>query len=137
MLFVVGVVTAEHVSPVLAKIETETERVLGSFRPKDYEALVAANIPNGGRLNRVLEHMGIPYAPHPVPGSDASRVATKKRKAEVSKKHIMKRVKVGLSWVMPSQMTVPPSKPGLSRKVIIVKTTRPKTKPGRQGTYEI
>jgi hypothetical protein len=81
--------------------------------------------------------MGIPYAPQPVPGSDASQVAMKKRKAEVSKKPIMKRVKVGLSWVMTSQMTVPPSKPGLSRKVIIVKTTRPKTKPGRQGTYEI
>jgi hypothetical protein len=48
MLFVVGVVAAEHVNPVLAKIETETERVLGSFMLKDYEALVAVNIPNGG-----------------------------------------------------------------------------------------
>jgi hypothetical protein len=32
--------------------------VLGSFGPMEYDALGAANIPNGGRLNRVLEQMG-------------------------------------------------------------------------------
>jgi hypothetical protein len=46
LLFVVGAVTAEHVDHVLAENEMEAERVLGSFGPKEYEALVAANISN-------------------------------------------------------------------------------------------
>jgi hypothetical protein len=33
----------------------EAETVLGSFKPKEYDVLYIANIPNGGHLNRVLE----------------------------------------------------------------------------------
>jgi hypothetical protein len=32
-------------------VETEAERVLGSFGPRECDALIAANVPNGGRLN--------------------------------------------------------------------------------------
>jgi hypothetical protein len=41
----------EHTSHLFAEVETEAKRVLGSFGPREYDALVAANIPNGGRLN--------------------------------------------------------------------------------------
>jgi hypothetical protein len=50
-LFVVGTVAAGHADQVLAKIETEAERVLGSFGPREYDALRMANIPNSGHLN--------------------------------------------------------------------------------------
>jgi hypothetical protein len=53
--FVVSTISAEHAGRVLAEVETEAERVLGSFGPREYDALVAANILNGGRLNQVLE----------------------------------------------------------------------------------
>jgi hypothetical protein len=36
----------------------ETEKVLGSFGPKEYDALRLPNIPNGGHLNSVFEQMG-------------------------------------------------------------------------------
>jgi hypothetical protein len=50
-LFVGKNVAAKHTNHVLSEIEMEAERVLGSFRPKEYDALRTANIPNGGRLN--------------------------------------------------------------------------------------
>jgi hypothetical protein len=54
-LFVVGNVVAEHVDRVLAEIETEAEKVLGSFGPKEHVALRMMNITNDGHLNWVLE----------------------------------------------------------------------------------
>jgi hypothetical protein len=50
-LFAVENVTTEHANRGLAEIEMEAERVLGSFGPKEYDALGLANILNGGRLN--------------------------------------------------------------------------------------
>jgi hypothetical protein len=50
-LFAVGTIAAEHANRVLAKIETKAERVMGSFGPREYGALMAANIPNGAHLN--------------------------------------------------------------------------------------
>jgi hypothetical protein len=50
-LFVVGTVAAGHADQVLAEIETEAERVLGSFGPREYDALRMVNIPNSSRLN--------------------------------------------------------------------------------------
>jgi hypothetical protein len=38
-LFVVGNVAVEHTDRVLPEIETEAEKVLGSFRPKEHDAL--------------------------------------------------------------------------------------------------
>jgi hypothetical protein len=54
-LFVVRNIATEYVAHVLAEVETEAEKVLWSFGPKEYDALCTANIPNGGHLNRVLE----------------------------------------------------------------------------------
>jgi hypothetical protein len=71
-LFAVGNVGAEYATHVLAEVETKAKKVLGSFRPKEYDALCTVNILNGGHLNRVLEQMGVPYAPRPLPGSKAS-----------------------------------------------------------------
>jgi hypothetical protein len=64
-LFIVGNVAIEYATSVLAEVETEAKKVLGSFRPKQYDALYKVNIPNSGCLNRVLRQMGVRYAPHP------------------------------------------------------------------------
>jgi hypothetical protein len=50
-LFIVGTIAVEHASHVLAEVETEAERVLGSFGPRECDALIAVNVSNGGRLN--------------------------------------------------------------------------------------
>jgi hypothetical protein len=92
-LFPVEPVSTEDVSQVLVEVETEAERFLGRFRPREYDAVMAAKFLNGGHLNRVFEKMGVVYAPHPLPGSEASQAAKDKRKAEVSKKSIAKKAK--------------------------------------------
>jgi hypothetical protein len=136
-LFAVENVAVEHVDRVLAEIEMQAERVLGSFGPKEYDALGTANIPKGGLLNRVLEHIGVSYASRSVPISDASQTAVRKRNAEVSRKPIMKWMKASSGRAMPSKMAPPPSKRGPSRKISIVKMAQPKAKPGPQSTSEI
>jgi hypothetical protein len=55
VVFPVEVVSAESASRILAEVETKAERILGSFRPKEYDALSMAKLPNGGRLNHVFE----------------------------------------------------------------------------------
>jgi hypothetical protein len=89
----VGNVAVEHTDHVLAEIETETEiqKVLGSFRSKEHNALSVANILNDSRLNWVLEKMGVPYAPW------LRRLTGgyQETKSEVSKKPTMKRAEAG------------------------------------------
>jgi hypothetical protein len=95
-LFVVGTITMEHADHFLVEVETEAERMLGIFGPKEYDALRVANIMNSSRLNRILEQMGVPYFNHPQPSFVASQSANKKQKAEVAKKPTAKMVKAGL-----------------------------------------
>jgi hypothetical protein len=52
-LFAVGTIAAEHIDRFLVKVETDDEKVLGSFGPREYDALAMANIPN--RLDQVFE----------------------------------------------------------------------------------
>jgi hypothetical protein len=56
-------VSTKNVGHVLVEIETEAKSILGSFRPKKHDALNTAKIPNGGRVNHVIEQMGVSYAP--------------------------------------------------------------------------
>jgi hypothetical protein len=128
-LFAVGNVAAEHVDHVLVEIETEAEKVLGSFGSKEYDAICMANIPNGSHLNRVLEQMGVSYAPCPLSGSKDSQAAIKEWKADVSKKPTTKRAKAGPSRAMPSKTTPPPPKSGPAKKISILKIARLKGKP--------
>jgi hypothetical protein len=65
-------VSAEDAGRFLAKVETNVEMILGSYGPKEHDALMTAKLPNGGRLNWVFEQMGVPYAPRPLPGIEAS-----------------------------------------------------------------
>jgi hypothetical protein len=80
-LFTMETIAVEHTTCFLVEVETETERVLGSFGPREYDAIRVVNVPNGGLLNRVLEQLGVPYFPRPQPGSAASQSANMKRKA--------------------------------------------------------
>jgi hypothetical protein len=70
-MFLVGTVSAEGASCLLAEIELETKRMLGSFEPKEYDTLSTVNLPNGGHLNRVFKQMGLAYAPRPLPKAEA------------------------------------------------------------------
>jgi hypothetical protein len=58
-LFPEANISAENVAHVLTEIEMEAERILGSFGPKEHDALNTAKIMNGGCVNRVLEQMGV------------------------------------------------------------------------------
>jgi hypothetical protein len=109
-LFAVGTIAVGHTDRVLVEIEIEAGRVLGSFGPREYDAFRIVNILNGDRLNRVLEQVWVPYAPRPLPGSEASQLANKKQKAEVSKKLGAKRAKAGPGRAPPSKMALPPPK---------------------------
>jgi hypothetical protein len=102
-LFPIEAVSAGDVDHILAEVETDVERFLGSFRPREHDALMMMKHPNGGRLNRVLEQIGVAYAPRLLPDSEASQVAWDKRKVEVSKKSAAKRVKTGMSRSTPSK----------------------------------
>jgi hypothetical protein len=102
-------VSTEDGVHILAEVETEAERFLGSFSPREHDALVMVKLPNGGCLNHAFEQMGVAYAPCPLPSSEASQAARDKRKAEVSKKPATKRVKTSLSrGVLPQPKTAPP-----------------------------
>jgi hypothetical protein len=68
----------EVASHVLAEVETEAVRFLGSFIPREYDAVMAVKLLNGGHLNCVLEQMGVAYGPRLLPGSDASQAARDK-----------------------------------------------------------
>jgi hypothetical protein len=117
----VGNTDVEHATRSLAEIETEVEKVLGSFEPKEYDALYMVNILNGGCLNRVLEQMVVLYSPRHLPGSEASQTAIKKWKVEVSMKLTMKRAKAGLKRGMSSKVALPPPKLGLAKKIGVPK----------------
>jgi hypothetical protein len=67
--FLVEPVSAEDAGCFQAKVETDADRILGSFRPKEHDALMMAKLPNDDRLNQVFEKMGIPYALHPMSGT--------------------------------------------------------------------
>jgi hypothetical protein len=111
--------------------------VLGSFRPREYDALMVANISNGDRLNHVLEQMGVLYFPCPQPSSAASQVTNKKPKAKVAKKPATKKAKVGSSRAPSSKMVPPPPKAELAKKAGVLKIARLKARPGLRGMSEI
>jgi hypothetical protein len=73
LLFLVELVPVGDVDRVLPEVETEAERFLGCFEPREHDALMTMKLLNGGCLNRVLEQMGVAYALCPLPGSEASQ----------------------------------------------------------------
>jgi hypothetical protein len=72
LLFPVEAVSAENAGRFLAEIETDAKRILGSFGRKEHGALRTVKLPNGGCLNCVFEHMGVPYALLLLPNIEAS-----------------------------------------------------------------
>jgi hypothetical protein len=54
-LFPVESVSAKDAACVLAEVEIEAKRFLGSFSLRDHDALMTVKLPNGGRLNHVFE----------------------------------------------------------------------------------
>jgi hypothetical protein len=87
----VEAVSTEGASHILVEVETEAERILGSFRLKHYDTLSMVKLPNGGRLNHIFEQTGLAYAPRLLPSSEAIQVVKEKHKVEVSKNRLPKR----------------------------------------------
>jgi hypothetical protein len=129
-LFVMEVVSAEDAGCFLVKVETDIERILGNYGLKEHDVLMTVKLSNGGRLNRVFEQMGVPYAPRSLPGTEAFQVAMKKQKAEMSKKPSVKKAKVAQGKAAPT-MVAP------LKNISMVKVIRPKANPGLGGTSEI
>jgi hypothetical protein len=78
-VFPMDVIYAEASARFLAKVQTDAEKSLGSYGPKEQEACMVVKLSNGGR-------MGVSYGPRPLPGSEAFRPASRKQKADLSKK---------------------------------------------------
>jgi hypothetical protein len=128
-VFPVKPVLVKDVGRFLVKVKMDAKRILGSFGPKEYDAFVTVKLPNIGHLNRVFEQMGVPYAPHPLPGTEASQVATRKCKADMSKKAGAKKLKVvQIGKATPIKMVV---------KRSVVKVTPLKAMPCPKGTSRI
>jgi hypothetical protein len=90
-------------------VETEAEGFWGSIVPREYDVVMAVKLPNGGRLNHVLEQMGVADGPPSLPGSEASQAARDKQKAKVSKKPAAKKAKINTDRVAPFKMVLAPS----------------------------
>jgi hypothetical protein len=103
LVFPMEVVSTESASCILVEVETEAKRILGSFTPKEYDALSMVKLPNGGRLNRIFEQMGLAYTSRPLPGTEAFQVVKEKHKAEVSKNRLPKRKRqLRVGWLHPN-----------------------------------
>jgi hypothetical protein len=57
-LFPIETVFVENSHRVLAEVEIEAERILGSFSPKEHDALEMEKLLNGGRLNHDFSRWG-------------------------------------------------------------------------------
>jgi hypothetical protein len=92
---------------LLARVEQEDRNIMGGYTHVEHEAYIAS-LPNNGRLNHVLEVVGVAYGPRPVP---ISTKVLKKRKADAATKVSAKRPKVtekkgaGLTKVSGSRMS--------------------------------
>jgi hypothetical protein len=81
--------------------------------------------------------MGCRMLPAPFLAPKPHSQLLRKRKIEVSKRPVTKKVKAGLSRAMPSKEVSPPPKSGPAKKIGILKITHPKPKPGLHGMSEI
>jgi hypothetical protein len=59
-MFPVEAVSVEDVVHVLAELEMEVERILGSFRLREYDALQTVKLSNSGHLNHIFNRWGYP-----------------------------------------------------------------------------
>jgi hypothetical protein len=66
----------ENDAQLLARVEQEARNIVGSYTRVEHEACIA-NLPNNGRLNYVLEVVGVSYGPRLVPVS--TKVLKKKK----------------------------------------------------------
>jgi hypothetical protein len=89
-------ILTENADRFLAKAKTDAEWILGSYGPKEHDVCMAMKLPNGGHFNQVFKQMGVPYTLWPMPVTDAFMAATKKRKANASRRMAAKKAKVAL-----------------------------------------
>jgi hypothetical protein len=73
----------------LARVELDTEGIIGSYTRPEHEACVAS-LRNGGRLNMVFELADVAYGPRSDPGTEEFIEALKKRKMDAARKNLSK-----------------------------------------------
>jgi hypothetical protein len=77
-LFLVHTLSMENGPHVLEELDMEDGMILGSFGPKEFDALEMVKLPNAGHLNHVFEQMGVAYAPCLLPGTEAFQATREK-----------------------------------------------------------
>jgi hypothetical protein len=128
-IFLVEPVAAKDAGHFLAKVETDAARILGSFRPKEHDALMTRKASKWCLPQLSVWMDANTVCPHPLPGTEASQVGTQKWKADMSKKMATKRPKVAQSGKATPVKTV--------AKRSIVKVIHLKAKPGPKGMSAI
>jgi hypothetical protein len=93
------------------RVEKEARVLVGSYTRPEHEACAA--LPNNGRLNRVLELVGVAYGPRSVL---VSAKVLKKRKADSVGKTVPKRLKaLEKKWADPAKTSTVPRKISVKR----------------------
>jgi hypothetical protein len=82
------------------RVELTSVNVVGRYARGGHDTCIAV-VSNNGRVNRVFEQAGVPDGPRLVPGSEASKGATKKRKSNAGAGPTGKRTKVSDRKVVP------------------------------------
>ena len=62
----------------------KTTFLLGKYKSEEHAACIE-QIPNNGRMNRVFEEMGVPYAPRSDPSAEADKEKSGAKASSVSK----------------------------------------------------
>jgi hypothetical protein len=114
--FLVAPIEGKSGSQFLVKVELDAEQILESYDPREHDAYVSVKLPNGGRLNRVFEQMGVAYVSRPTPAPQLQE----REKLTLLGKKCQKKAKVA------------PKK-----KADVVKIIWPKVKSGVKGLCEI
>jgi hypothetical protein len=129
-IFPMEVVSTKGAGRFQVMVEMDAEKILGSYGPREHDACMMVKLPNDGHLNWVFKQMGVPYALCPLPGTDAFTAATKKQKADTSRRVVAKKV-----MVIPAKAT--PVKAAPTKKISVLKVIQPKAKLRPRGMYEI
>jgi hypothetical protein len=111
------------------RVELAIVNVVGMYAHGMHEACIVM-VPSMGRLNRVFEQGGVPYGPRLVPGSQASKEATEKRKNDSSVGPARKHVKLSSRKAMaPKVPTAPKGTGAASSKTALAKAAHKKSMP--------
>jgi hypothetical protein len=101
----------ETIDGFRARVEIAEANIVGRYTCRE-NMVCDETLPNGGRVNKIFEHAGVPYEPHLEPGSEACEEAAKKRKNDACAGPSTKCVKVYGQKEMPTKASMAPKSTG-------------------------